>query len=90
MVKTESEWLKIAEQYYEFNIIPQSERYYNEDSTYGVYFFSTKDDIPELKEFNEDPFNQNSSVGKGCTLTGKMQKLYILFALFCSKLIVLN
>lgn len=58
-------------------MIPQAERYYNEDTTWGVYFFSTKDDIPELKEFNEDPFNQNSSVGKGCTLTGKMQKLYI-------------
>lgn len=58
-------------------MIPQSERYYNEDSTYGVYFFSTKDDIPELKEFDEDPFNQNSSIGKGCTLTGKMQKLYL-------------
>lgn len=69
--------IKIAEQYYEFNMIPQAERYYNEDTTWGVYFFSTKDDIPELKEFNEDPFNQNSSVGKGCTLTGKMQKLYI-------------
>lgn len=68
---------KIAEQYYEFNIIPQAERYYNEDSAWGVYFFSTKDDIPELKEFNEDPLSQNSSVGKGCTLTGKMQKLYI-------------
>lgn len=69
--------IKIAEQYYEFNMIPQAERYYNEDTTWGVYFFSTKDDIPELKEFNEDPFNQNSSIGKGCTLTGKMQKLYI-------------
>ena len=69
--------IKIAEQYYEFNMIPQAERYYNEDTTWGVYFFSTKDNIPELKEFNEDPFNQNSSVGKGCTLTGKMQKLYI-------------
>lgn len=58
-------------------MIPQSKRYYNEDSTYGVYFFSTKDDIPELKKFDEDPFSQNSSVSKGCTLTGKMQKLYL-------------
>lgn len=54
-------------QIYEFDIMPIRERYYNEDSCYGVYVFRTKDEIPYVKEY-DDGF----SVG---VLAGRVQKL---------------
>ena len=47
--------------------MPIRERYYNEDSCYGVYVFRTKDEIPYVKEYDE-----GFSVG---VLAGRVQKL---------------
>ena len=62
---------------YEFTIIPQLERYYNEDSTWGVYTFITKDDIPQYYPCYLDPFDTKSEAVKGSSIVGKMQKLTI-------------
>lgn len=62
---------------YEFTIIPQSERYYNDDSSYGVYTFTTTDDIPEYYDCVLDPFSDVKETVKGSTLTGKMQQLIL-------------
>lgn len=52
---------------YKFKAVPTAERYYNEDSNWGVYVFTTSEDIPKTeKNFND------VNVG---TLAGKVQKL---------------
>ena len=37
----------------EFKIVPVYERYYNEDASWGVFNFTTQDDIPEYSEYKE-------------------------------------
>lgn len=77
MVKRKEIMYLSEKEIYEFTIIPQSERYYNEDSNYGVYTFITNDDIPEYYDCLLDPFGDKSETAKGSTLTGKMQQLTI-------------
>ena len=63
-----------------FNIIPQQERYYSEDTNFGVYVFTTEDDIPEFNPcFSVDPFSDHidNKQLKSSILSGKMQRLYI-------------
>ena len=61
-----------------FSIVPQHERYYSEDSNYGVYVFTTSDDIPEYKPYSFDSFSCESNVElKSSILSGKMQRLYL-------------
>lgn len=64
----------------EFKMIPQQERYYNEDSAYGVYTFITKYDIPEYVEyknvFDSEKTEEEMFLKQG-SLCGKMQKLYL-------------
>ena len=67
----------MGKEVYEFLATPQMERYYNDDSTYGVYSFITTDDIPEYYNCKLDPFDDNSDSVKGGTLAGKMQQLSI-------------
>lgn len=52
---------------YDFTIIPIKERYYNEDSCFGVYVFRTKDKLPYVKEF-ENGYSVS-------VLAGKVQRL---------------
>ena len=70
--------LNTQEEIVEFTMTPVLEKYYNEDSAWGVFNFSTKDDIPEYVEY-VDPFEDKfpASVQKMSTLAGKMQQLYI-------------
>ena len=63
-------------QIYKFKIVPIDERFYNEDTSWGVFNFSTQDDIPELKMY-KDPFDKDSAPQMMSTITGKMQKLYL-------------
>ena len=67
----------MGKEVYEFLATPQMERYYNDDSTYGVYSFITTDDIPEYYNCKLDPFDDKSNSVKGGTLAGKMQQLSI-------------
>lgn len=63
-----------------FSIIPQQERYYSEDTNFGVYVFTTEDDIPESSScFSSDPFSDKTDNRqlKSSILAGKMQRLYI-------------
>ena len=67
-------------QIYEFKATPILEKYYNEDSSWGVYNFSTEDDIPNYLEY-KDPFliemRSDVPVLKMSSLVGKMQQLYL-------------
>ena len=67
----------MSEQLYDFKIVPQQERYYNSDSNWGVYTFTTTDDIPSFYSCCDDLFNENSQILKGSSLVGKMQQLTI-------------
>jgi hypothetical protein len=63
---------------FQFTIIPQNERYYNDDSSWWIYTFTTQDDIPELIDFHfNDIFGDERRIEKGSTLVGKMQKLFL-------------
>lgn len=63
-------------QIYNFKMIPVDERFYNEDSSWGVFNFETKDDIPELRMY-KDPFDNNAAPKMMSTIAGKMQKIYL-------------
>lgn len=70
------------EEIYKFKATITYCRYYNDDSTWGVYGFSTDDDIPHFtKETKIDlPFEDKKEVNpnrKLSTLAGKMQELVI-------------
>lgn len=62
---------------YEFEIIPQLERYYNDDSNWGVYTFITDDEIPKFTPCVLDPFSDIREKTKGSSIVGKMQRLTI-------------
>lgn len=63
-------------QIYKFKMIPIHERFYNEDTSWGVFNFTTNDDIPELKMY-KDPFEDSFAPQMMSTIAGKMQKLYL-------------
>ena len=70
------------EEIYKFKATITYCRYYNDDSTWGVYGFSTNDDIPYYtKETKIDlPFEDKKEVNsdrKLSTLAGKMQEMVI-------------
>jgi exodeoxyribonuclease V alpha subunit len=61
---------------FSFKIQPTIERYYSEDSVWGVYVFKTNDEIPgTINEFDYDDNNNIMSNVHFSTLIGKMQKL---------------
>jgi exodeoxyribonuclease V alpha subunit len=64
-------------QIYEFKIIPIFERYYNDETNWGVYNFTTTDDIPQCKDYN-DPFQESYVENtKQGVLCGKMQQIFL-------------
>lgn len=69
--------MKILEEI-KFKCIPVTERYYSNDSSYGVFVFHTKDDIPKYDEVPSDPFYGSENKGmKMSILAGNMQQLYV-------------
>lgn len=68
---------------YKFTAIITYEQYYSDDSTWGVFGFSTKDDIPFFTKPTKtfDPFSDNKTSDeenkKMSKLAGKMQHLVI-------------
>lgn len=62
-----------------FKCVPVTERYYNSDSSYGVFVFHTKDDIPEYDEVPVSLFDsKNKNKDKKMSiLAGNMQQLYL-------------
>lgn len=65
------------EELIKFKCMPVNERYYNEDSTFGVFIFYTNDNIPKYDDVPEVPFKDNFVGNKMSTLAGSMQQLYI-------------
>lgn len=64
-------------QIYEFKATPIFERYYNDETNWGVYNFITTDDIPQFNEYY-DPFQENYTDNiKQSTLAGKCQQLFL-------------
>ena len=83
------------EQIYKFKIIPQAEVYYNEDSCWGVYNFTTQDDIPEFYGFvGDNPFSDelfvNKKLPKVSAIVGNMQRLYIGNEYNCTATLIYN
>lgn len=68
---------------YKFTAIITYEQYYSDDSTWGVFGFSTKDDIPFFKKPTKtfDSFGDNKTSDeenkKMSKLAGKMQHLVV-------------
>ena len=63
---------------FSFKIWPTIERYYSEDSTWGVYVFKTNDEIPgTINQFDYDEENNIMSNVHFSSLIGKMQKLVL-------------
>ena len=69
---------------YKFTAIITYEQYYSDDSTWGCFTFSTKDDIPFFTKPTKtfDPFGDNNSANdtddkKMSKLVGKMQHLVV-------------
>ena len=60
-----------------FKCVPVTQRYYSEDSSYGVFVFHTKDDIPEYDLVPPSPFQTDTEDLKMSMLVGNMQQLYI-------------
>ena len=60
-----------------FKCVPVHERYYSSDSSYGVFVFHTKDDIPEYDDVPSTPFQTDTKGLKMSMLVGNMQQLYI-------------
>jgi exodeoxyribonuclease V alpha subunit len=60
----------------EFNMIPINERYYSEDTSWGIFSFTTKDELPHYSDYF-DPFMDNKTPQKMSNIVGKMQKLYL-------------
>ena len=61
---------------YSFKLIPENELFYSDDSNYGVYKFSTIDDIPYLEDNSYILFDKKSDNKIG-TIVGNMQQLII-------------
>lgn len=59
---------------YEFNARITGERYYNEDSNWGVFVFTTDEEIPHLQQ-SKDMFSEE--IVPISTLCGKVQRLCI-------------
>lgn len=62
---------------YEFTAIPDFEMYYNDQSSFGVYKFTTETELPELKSTeNIISFDSDSPKTYSGILSGRMQRLY--------------
>ncbi|MEG2289591.1 MAG: AAA family ATPase [Clostridium sp.] len=77
--------MRYNENKYNFTLNPMSEIYYNEDSFYGIYKFSTGDKIPNLEELKFTSGQSGVS-----TIVGKMQRLTIGVPYECNATLVLN
>lgn len=62
-----------------FKCVPVTERFYSKDSSYGVFVFHTKDDIPKYDDVPENTFNSDlyAKNTKMSVLAGNMQQLYL-------------
>ena len=59
-----------------FKCKPVNQRFYNEDTCYGIYVFHTEDDIPEYNKIENSVFEDVEKI-KMSTLVGNMQFLYL-------------
>lgn len=62
---------------YEFKAKIINERYYSEDTHWGVFSFVTDDNIPEFEVYKADMFGNSTVERKTSTLSGKMQYLML-------------
>ena len=54
------------------------QKYYNPDSSWGSYLFSTEDDIPHYTKQTSNPFDsEDDSNKKFSCISGKMQELVV-------------
>ena len=60
-----------------FKIIISTEKYYNEDTTWGSYIGYTEDDIPYCTKESINHFDKDQVPKNFCNIVGKMQQLSI-------------
>lgn len=60
---------------FKFKLIPSVEIYYNDDTLYGIYKFTTEHELPNAEEYKG--IFDNNEVSYTSTIIGKMQKLTI-------------
>ena len=65
----------MADELFKFTIIPEQQRFYNSNSHWGVYVFSTDDDIPQC--YTQTVIDENDKPKKFSSLVGIMQELTI-------------
>jgi len=65
----------VSDNIHNFKVIPQYERYYNEDTCWGCYNCTTKNQVPQF-DIVKDPLSEENET-KILTLAGRMQKLYL-------------
>ena len=66
----------MAEELIDITIVPEIQRYYNEDSHWGVYVFSTDDKIPHFFT-GKDPYDDKAKPKTFGVMSGTMQQLTI-------------
>jgi hypothetical protein len=77
----------MSEEQFEFNMSPIAERFYNDDTLYGIYKFATNSELPSSKK-EDNLFDDNKSYTS--ILIGKMQKLTIGLDYMCEAKKVYN
>ena len=75
------------EEIFKFNMSPIAERFYNDDTLYGIYKFSTDKELPSSKK-EDNMFDESKSYTS--ILIGKMQKLTIGLDYMCEAKKVYN
>lgn len=65
---------ELIDELIEITVVPETQRYYNEDSHWGVYVFSTDDKIPHFFT-GKDPFDDQAKLKTFSVMSGTMQKL---------------
>lgn len=66
--------MEVSENYYQFDAVICRERYYDDNSNFGIYVFRTEDDIPGLTVQRMIIDGEGKNVCTGI-IKGKMQKL---------------
>lgn len=67
---------KIDNKIFTFKCKPVNQRFYNEESCYGIYVFHTEDDIPQFNKIEKSIIEEVDNI-KMSTLVGNMQFLYL-------------
>ena len=67
----------MEEKIYEFECSVEYEKFYSEDSFYGCYNVTTKDNLPKSELYKMSDFGEGESNLYFISIAGKVQRLYL-------------